>query len=42
MRGGVAFAVTFLAVALRTILEIELLPRLALRLGADVLRGHAC
>ena len=36
MRGGVAFAVPLLAVALRTVLEIELLARLPLRLGPDV------
>ena len=36
MRGGVAFAVPFLAVALRAVLEVELLARLALRLGPDV------
>ena len=36
MRGGIAFAVALLAVALRTVLEIELLARLPLRLGPDV------
>jgi len=42
VRSGVAFAVTFLAVALRTGSEVELLARFALRLGADVgtLRAH--
>ena len=42
MRGGVAFAVPLLAVALRTVLEVELLARLPLRLGPDVgsLRAH--
>ena len=36
MRGGISFTVTFLAVALRAVLEIELLARLPLRLGSDV------
>ena len=42
MRRGVAFAVTLVAVALRAVLGVELLARLALRLGADVrrLRAH--
>ena len=42
VRGGVAFAVPLLAVALRAVLEVELLARLPLRLGPDVgsLRAH--
>ena len=36
VRGGVAFAVPLLAVALRAVLEVELLARLPLRLGPDV------
>src|SRR5207237_5021361 len=39
--GGVALPVPLLAVALRTVLEVELLARLSLRLGADVLSRHA-
>ena len=41
VRSGVAFAVTLLAVALRTVFEIELLARLPLRLGSDVLSRRA-
>jgi len=37
MRGGVAFAVTLLAVALRAVVQVEILARLALRLGPEVL-----
>src|SRR6185503_1952499 len=42
MRRGVAFAVTFLAVALRAVMKVELLARLPLRLGPEVgtLRAH--
>ena len=42
VRGGVAFAVPLLAVALRTVLEVERLARLPLRLSTDVgtLRAH--
>ena len=36
VRGGVPFAVALLAVALRAVLEVELLARLPLRLGPDV------
>src|SRR5205814_723796 len=36
MRGGISLAVPLLAVALRTVLEIELLARLPLRVGPDV------
>src|SRR5262249_59928100 len=36
VRSGVAFAVSVLAVALRAVLEIELLARLPLRIGARV------
>ena len=41
VRGGVAFAVPLLAVALRTVFEVERLARLPLRLGSDVLSRHA-
>ena len=41
MGAGVALAVPFLAVALRAVFEIELLARLPLRLGPDVLSRRA-
>src|SRR5262245_26505668 len=41
VRCRVTFAVAFLAVALRTVFEIELLARLALRICSDVLSRHA-
>src|SRR5262245_55281695 len=41
VRRGVAFSVPLLAVALRTVLEVEGLSRFPLGLGADVLGGHA-
>ena len=41
MQGGIALTVPLLAVALRTVLEIELLARFPLRVGPDVLRRDA-
>ena len=42
VRGGISFTVPLLAVALRTVFEVEILTRLPLRLGPDVgsLRAH--
>ena len=40
MRGGISLTVPLVAVALRTVLEIELLARLPLRIGPDV--GSRC
>src|SRR5262249_44412373 len=41
MRSGVSFTVSLLAVALRTVLEVELLTRLTLGIGPDVLGRDA-